>query len=161
MSMINEFVDKHLLAYQSKYPKSDDFEQELDNFVSYFKSVNGYNQYSIEELKKAYEKCVENHYNYHTYSPIYETIDTHELLDLINNIHYRIKLLVFTPDHKYSPKHTYGCKIEEADEDTFCVEVYSNKGLVKSYDIPATGITTEKMLQIIDRERNEYKRSYG
>ena len=67
MSMINEFVDKHLLAYQSKYPKSDDFEQELDNFVSYFKSVNGYNQYSIEELKKAYEKCVENHYNYHTY----------------------------------------------------------------------------------------------
>ena len=39
----------------------------------------------------------------------------------------------------------------------FHVEVYSSKGLIKSYDMSAIGITFEKMYHIIDKERNNYK----
>lgn len=151
MSTINEFISK------CKCPKLDNFEQKLSNFVSYFKGINGYNKYSLEELEKAYKECVKNQYSYYTYSPIYETIGTHELLDLINRIHYHIELHIFTPDHKYCPRHTYSCDIEEADNDMFHVEVYSSKGLIKSYDMSAIGITFEDMYEIIDKERNGYR----
>ena len=33
----------------------------------------------------------------------------------------------------------------------------SNEGVIKSYDMSATGITLEKMYHIIDKERNNYK----
>lgn len=42
--------------------------------------------------------------------------------------------------------------MEEADKDMFYIEVYSSKGLVKSYEISAIGITFEDMFRIIDKE---------
>lgn len=155
--MINKFVEEHRIDYKRKYPKSDKFESGLRNFVSYFKGINGYKPYSLEGLEKAYRECIKNHYSYCTYSPIYETMDIHELLDLINNVHYSIELEIFTPDHEYCPKHTYGCRIEEADKDILYVRVYSSKGLVKSYDMSAIGFTFEDMFALIDSERNTNK----
>lgn len=157
MNIIDKFIKEHIADYKSKYPKSNKFDSELRNFISYFKGTNGYKPYSLEELENTYRECVKNPHSYYTYSPIYETINTNELLDLINRIHYQIKLYIFIPDHEYCPKHTYSCEVEEADSDMFHVEVYSSKGLVKSYDISAIGITFEKMYDFIDKERNNCK----
>lgn len=154
MGTINKFIEEHIADYKHKYPKSNEFESELRNFIGYFKGINGYKLYSLEGLEKAYKECVKNHYSYYTYSPIYETIDIHELLDLINSVHYRLELEIFTPDHKYCPKHTYCCSAEEADEDILHVNVYSSKGLVKSYDMSSVGFTFEDMFTLIDKERN-------
>lgn len=52
MSMINEFVSKHLSDYRRRYPKSDKLEKELSDFVSYFKGINGYKPYSLERARE-------------------------------------------------------------------------------------------------------------
>lgn len=145
--MVHGFINKH--------KEIQEYSSSVLDFVSYFKFINDYTDYTVEEFKTILSKRMENTYFDFKFRQIANLIrDKEDLTSLINNTQLEVELDIYTPDHKYSPKHTYSCEVEEADKDTFCVEVYSCKGLVKSYDISAIGITFEGMYHIVDKEQS-------
>jgi len=44
--------------------------------------------------------------------------DKEDLADLINNTRLKVELDIYTPDHKYCPKHTFVMKYKETEDTT-------------------------------------------
>ena len=77
------------------------------------------------------------------------------IVDYINNSHFRNELDIFTPE--FDKKRTHHIISHKSDKDTLQVKVISNEGVIKSYDMSATGMSFEDMYEIIDKERNGYE----
>lgn len=150
--MINGFISKH--------KEIQEYSNVILDFVGYFKFINAYTSYTVEEFKTTLNKRMENTYFDFKFKQIANLIQNKEdLADLINNARLKVELDIYTPDHKYCPKHTFVMKYKETEDitTTMHVRVYSKDGLVKEYSIPAKGISMEVMSDIIDKERNNYK----
>ena len=67
--------------------------------------------------------------------------------------HFKNELAIFTP--KFDSKRTHHIRSYKSDEDILQVEVISDNGVIKSYNMAATGMTMQDLLNLIDKERNE------
>ena len=111
------------------------------------------------KLVEIYNKYIKGNSDYYEYEQIYKELNNEvAITNLINGTQLEIELDIYTPDHKYCPKHTFVMKYKETEDitTTMHVRVYSKDGLVKEYSIPAKGISMEVMSDIIDKERNGY-----
>lgn len=143
--MINDFIDKCI-----EHPRF-----QVENFIAFFKLRNYYREYSVDRLNDIYIHHIDNCYDYKDFDSIYKLFDDKsELVDYINNIHTEIELDIFTPDHEYSPKHTFVMKSKMANtsSDIIHICVYSKNGLIKAYTIPAVNISMEDIANIVDKE---------
>lgn len=150
--MINGFISKH--------KEIQEYSSSILDFIGYFKFINAYTNYTVEEFKITLNKRMENKYFDFKFKQIANLIkDKEDLADLINNTRLKVELDIYTPDHKYCPKHTFVMKYKETEDTTttMYVRVYSKDGLVKKYSIPAKGISMEVMSDLIDKERNGYR----
>lgn len=150
--MINGFISKH--------KELKDYSSLLLDFVCYFKTLNGYENYTVNGFNEAVGKFMKNIYSDGNKKQIINLIPNKRLLaDLVNNTQLYIDLDIYTPDHKYCPKHTFVMKYKETEDTTTTmhVRVYSSVGLVKEYDMPAIGMTMQDLSNLIDKERNNYK----
>ena len=150
--MINGFISKH--------KEIQEYSSSILDFIGYFKFINAYTNYTVEEFKTTLNKRMENKYFDFKFKQIANLIkDKEDLADLINNTRLKVELDIYTPDHKYCPKHTFVVKYKETEDTTttMYVRVYSKDGLVKKYSIPAKGISMEVMSDLIDKERNGYR----
>lgn len=96
--MIHGFINKH--------KEIQEYSNSVLDFVSYFKFINDYTDYTVEEFKTILSKRMENTYFDFKFRQIANLIqDKEDLTSLINNTQLEVKLDIYTPDHKYSPKH--------------------------------------------------------
>lgn len=147
MDTINGFI--------SKYPKYKRYQ--VEDFIAFFKFSNDYKEYTVMKLAEIYNRYIKGNSNYYEYEQIYKELSNEvTITNLINGTQLEIELDIYTPDHKYSPKHTFIMKCKETEDTTTTmhVRVYSKDGLVKEYSIPAKGISMEVMSDLIDKERN-------
>ncbi len=147
--MINGFISKH--------PEYERYQ--IEDFVAFFKFRNDYKEYTVTKLLEVYEKYVKNCSAYREYEQIYNSLNNElSIVNLVNNTQLEVELDIYTPDHKYSPKHTFIMKCKETEDTatTMHVRVYSKNGLVKEYSIPAKGMSMQDLSELIDKERNEY-----
>lgn len=147
--MVHGFINKH--------KEIQEYSSSVLDFVSYFKFINDYTDYTVEEFKTILSKRMENTYFDFKFRQIANLIqDKEDLTSLINNTQLEVELDIYTPDHKYSPKHTFvmECKETEDTTTTMHVRVYSKNGLIKEYSMPAKGISMQDLSTLIDKERN-------
>ncbi len=149
MDTINGFINEH-----SEYKR-----YQVKDFIAFFKFRNNYERYTTDKLLEVYEKYIKANSDYSEYEQIYKSLSSKLAVNLINNTQLEIDLDIYTPDHKYCPKHTFVMKYEETEDTTTTihVRVYSSVGLVKEYDMPAIGMTMQDLSNLIDKERNNYK----
>lgn len=150
MNTINGFI--------SKYPEYKRYQ--VEDFIAFFKFSNDYKEYTVMKLADIYNKHIKGNSHYYEYEQIYKSLGNEvAITNLINGTQLEIELDIYTPDHKYCPKHTFVMKYKETEDitTTMHVRVYSKDGLVKEYSIPAKGISMEVMSDIIDKERNGYR----
>lgn len=147
--MVHGFINKH--------KEIQEYSNSVLDFVSYFKFINDYTDYTVEEFKTILSKRMENTYFDFKFRQIANLIrDKEDLTSLINNTQLEVELDIYTPDHKYSPKHTFvmECKETEDATTTIHVRVYSKNGLVKEYSMPAKGMPMQDLSTLIDKERS-------
>lgn len=124
--------------------------------IARIKFYNANQEYTIESFKLMFTKYQKSIYCNQEVVEVFRSINDYGyIVDYINDSHFRNELDIFTPE--FDKKRTHHMTSHKSDEDVLQVRVVSNEGVIKSYDISATGITTEKMFQIIDKERNNYK----
>lgn len=146
--MINGFISKH--------KEIQEYSSSILDFIGYFKFINAYTNYTVESLKQLTTNVWRISISILSLSKSPNLIkDKEDLADLINNTRLKVELDIYTPDHKYCPKHTFVMKYKETEDTTttMYVRVYSKDGLVKKYSIPAKGISMEVMSDLIDKER--------
>lgn len=147
MDTISGFINEH-----SEYKRC-----QVKDFIAFFKFRNNYERYTTDRLLEVYEKYIKANSDYSEYAQIYKSLSSKLAVNLINNTQLEIDLDIYTPDHKYCPKHTFVMKYKETEDTTTTihVRVYSSVGLVKEYDMPAIGMTMQDLSNLIDKERNK------
>lgn len=145
---INEFIDNHS---EFKWRNSYD----LDGFVSLLKLENAYNPYTVERLNEVCEELCKNRHTASYIQYIWKGLDAQELVDLLNTRISKL-LKIITKDHEYGKKHSImDSKWYEDEAEILHIEVYSSKGLIKKYDMPLRGLSREKLIQLLKKERGE------
>ena len=92
--MINGFISKH--------KEIQEYSSSILDFIGYFKFINAYTNYTVEEFKTTLNKRMENKYFDFKFKQIANLIkDKEDLADLINNTRLKVELDIYTPDHKY------------------------------------------------------------
>lgn len=127
-----------------------------DGVIARIKFYNANKDYTVERFRTVFDDYKKSIFCNQEFVDLCRTINNDDyVVDYINNSHFRNELDIFTPD--FDKKRTHHITSHKSDKDTLQVRVISNEGVIKSYDMPAIGITFEKMYHIIDKERNNYK----
>lgn len=127
-----------------------------DGVIARIKFYNANKEYTVDSFKLMFEDYKKSICCCQDFIKLCQSInDYNHVVDYINNSHFRNELDIFTPD--FEVKRTHHITSYKSNEDILQVRVISNKGVIKSYDVSATGITFKKMHDLIDKERNNYK----
>ena len=124
--------------------------------IARIKFYNANKEYTVDSFKLMFEDYKKSIYCCQDFIELCQIINDYDyIVDYINNSHFRNELDIFTPE--FDKKRTHHITSHKSDKDTLQVKVISNEGVIKSYDMSATGMSFEDMYEIIDKERNGYE----
>ena len=127
-----------------------------DGSIARIKFYNANKEYTVDSFKIMFAEYQKSIYcNQEVIGVCHSISDYSYIVDYINNSHFRNELDIFTPE--FDKKRTHHIISHKSDKDTLQVKVISNEGVIKSYDMSATGMSFEDMYEIIDKERNGYE----
>ena len=123
-----------------------------DGVIARIKFYNANKEYTVDGFKLMLEDYKKSIYCCQDFIELCQTIDDYGyIVNYINQSHFKNELDIFTPE--FDRKRTHHIVSYKSDKNTLQVKVISDNGVIKSYDMPAIGITFEKMHDLIDSER--------
>lgn len=125
-----------------------------DGVIARIKFYNANKEYTVDSFKLMFEDYKKSIYCCQDFVKLCQIINDYDyIVNYINQSHFKNELAIFTP--KFDSKRTHHIRSYKSDEDILQVEVISDNGVVKSYNMAATGMTMQDLLNLIDKERNE------
>lgn len=124
-----------------------------DGVIARIKFYNANKEYTVDSFKLMLEDYKKSIYCCQDFIKLCQIINDYDyIVNYINQSHFKNELDIFTPE--FDSKRTHHIYSYKSDEDILQVKVVSDNGVVKSYNMAATGITFKKMYDLIDKERN-------
>lgn len=124
--------------------------------IARIKFYNANKEYTVDSFKLMFEDYKKSIYCCQDFIKLCQIINDYDyIVNYINQSHFKNELDIFTPE--FDKKRTHHIISHKSDKDTLQVKVISNEGVIKSYDMSATGMSFEDMYEIIDKERNGYE----
>lgn len=124
-----------------------------DGTIAYIKSCNANKEYTVDSFKLMLEGYKKSIYCCQDFIELCQAIDDYGYIaNYINQSHFKNELDIFTPE--FDRKRTHHIASYKSDKDMLQVKVISDNGVIKSYDIPATGMTMQYLSTLIEKERN-------
>lgn len=122
--------------------------------IARIKFYNANKEYTVDSFKLMFEDYKKSIYCCQDFIKLCQIINDYDyIVNYINQSHFKNELAIFTP--KFDSKRTHHIRSYKSDEDILQVEVISDNGVIKSYNMAATGMTMQDLLNLIDKERNE------
>lgn len=122
--------------------------------IARIKFYNANKEYTVDSFKLMFEDYKKSIYCCQDFVKLCQIINDYDyIVNYINQSHFKNELAIFTP--KFDSKRTHHIRSYKSDEDILQVEVISDNGVIKSYNMAATGMTMQDLLNLIDKERNE------
>lgn len=124
-----------------------------DGVIARIKFYNANKEYTVDSFKLMLEDYKKSIYCCQDFIKLCQIINDYDyIVNYINQSHFKNELAIFTPE--FDSKRTHHIYSYKSDEDILQVEVISDNGVVKSYNIPAKGMTMQDLSNLIDKERS-------